>query len=214
MQAIRFGQCIVTQVESSRCLGLEIDCHLKWHKHVTELTKIFSQKLSLLRSLYFLPVKARLDFYFKVILPSVLYGLIIWGSCDKTLFNTLERIHIRAAKLIHGLDWNLPSVDVLARVNWTPIKEFYERGILNFVHKCYYGHAPIPLQGLFTKRIRKYNFRKTQCLTLPKPRTEYVKKSLRYQGALQWNSLDNEARSAESVANFKNIVKSSRVLGK
>ena len=130
--------------QTNGCLGLEIDCHLKWHKHVTELTKIFSQKLSLLRSLYFLPVKARLDFYFKVILPSVLYVLIIWGSCNKTLFNTLERIHIRAAKLIHGLDWNLPSVDVLARVNWTPIKEFYERGILNFVHKCYYGHAPIP----------------------------------------------------------------------
>ena len=37
MQAIRFGQCIVTQVESSRCLGLEIDCHLKWHKHVTKI---------------------------------------------------------------------------------------------------------------------------------------------------------------------------------
>ena len=71
-------------------------------------------------------------------------------------------------------------------------------------------------QNLFTKRIRKYNFKKTQRLTgsLPKPRTEYVKKSLRYQGAAQWNSLDNEARSAESLANFKNIVKSSRVLEK
>ena len=67
---------------------------------------------------------------------------------------------------------------------------------------CPYS-APEP----FHKANSKIQFKKTQCLTLPKPRTEYVKKS-------QWNSLDNEARSAESLANFKNIVKSSRVLGK
>ena len=58
---------------------------------------------SLLRSLYFLPIEARLDFYFKVILPSMTYGLLIWGSCGKTLFSSLERLHVRAARIIHRL---------------------------------------------------------------------------------------------------------------
>ena len=64
MQAIRFGQCIVTQVESSRCLGLEIDCHLKWHKHVTELTKLFSQKLSLTQIIIFFTCESQAGFVF------------------------------------------------------------------------------------------------------------------------------------------------------
>ena len=72
--------------------------------HVKELIKFFSQKLNRLRSLYFLPIKARADFYFKVLLPSVTYGLVVRGSCGKSLFDELEKIHVRAAKIIYGLD--------------------------------------------------------------------------------------------------------------
>ena len=36
--------------------------------------------MNLLRSLY-------LDFYFKVILTSVTNGLVVWGSCSKSLFD-------------------------------------------------------------------------------------------------------------------------------
>ena len=57
-----------------------------------------------LRSLYFLPITAKAGFYFKVILPSVTYGLVVWGSCGKSLFDELEKIHVRAAKIIYGLD--------------------------------------------------------------------------------------------------------------
>ena len=99
LPGLKFGNCYIEQVTSSRCLGVEVDHGLKWNVHVSELIKSFSQKLSLLGSLYFLPIGARLDFYFKVILPSVTYGLLIWGSWGKTLFSSLERIHVRAAKI-------------------------------------------------------------------------------------------------------------------
>ena len=100
LPGLKFGNCYIEQVTSSRCLGVEVDHEIKWNVHVSELIKSFSQKLSLLTSLYFLPIEARLDFYFKVILLSVTYGLLIWGSCGKTLFSSLERIHVRAAKII------------------------------------------------------------------------------------------------------------------
>ena len=38
------------------CLGVELDSDLNWN----------TQKLNLLRSLYFLPISARADFYFEV----------------------------------------------------------------------------------------------------------------------------------------------------
>ena len=71
--------------------------------HVKELIKFFSQKLNLLRSLYFLPITVRVDFHFKVFLASVTYGLVVWGSCGKSLFDELEKIHVRAARIIYGL---------------------------------------------------------------------------------------------------------------
>ena len=74
---------------------------LKCNIHVKELCECFTKKLNLLRS-------ARVDFCFKAILPSVTYGMLVWGSCGAALFSELENIHVRAAKLIYGLDWLYP----------------------------------------------------------------------------------------------------------
>ena len=53
LQAIRFGNAIISHVASTRCLGVEIDSNLKWSKHVSELIKTFVQKLNLLKSFGF-----------------------------------------------------------------------------------------------------------------------------------------------------------------
>ena len=105
LQGIKLGDNYISHVNSARCLGIKIDNMLKWNIHVKALCKCFSKKLNLLLSLFFLPVQARVDFYFTVISPSVTYGMLVWGLCGAALFSELEKIHVRAAKLIYGLDW-------------------------------------------------------------------------------------------------------------
>ena len=41
--------------------------------------------------------------YYKTVIPSVLYGMAVWGSCSDYLMKDLELIHLRAATLIHKL---------------------------------------------------------------------------------------------------------------
>ena len=43
-------------------------------------------------------------FYFLIVLPSVTYALVLWDSCKKTFFGEQEKIHVRAAKVIFGLN--------------------------------------------------------------------------------------------------------------
>ena len=100
LQQISLGGNTVKLVEASRCLGVQLDNELKWDTHVNELIKSYTKKLNLLRSMHFLPVKPRTDFYFKVILSSVTYGIAVWESCGSMLFTELEKIHVRAAKII------------------------------------------------------------------------------------------------------------------
>ena len=128
---------IIKQVFSTSCLGIEIDCRVKWDIHVTGLITSFSQKLNLLKSFYFLPTQARLDFYYKVTLPAIC-GIIVWGSVSKTLFESLERIHVRAAKLIYGLNWDMPTTQVLATSSWRSLKHTYLSKMLCLVYICYY----------------------------------------------------------------------------
>ena len=52
LPCLKLGESQIKCVESTRCLGPEIDCHLKWNTHVSSLIRSFGKKLNLLKSLY------------------------------------------------------------------------------------------------------------------------------------------------------------------
>ena len=43
------------------------------------------------------------EIHFKGLLPSAIYGISVWGSCNISSIAELENVHIRAAKLIHKI---------------------------------------------------------------------------------------------------------------
>ena len=97
---------------------------IKWDYQVSELAKLFTQKLNLL---YFLPREARTYFYFGVILPSIMYCMLVWGSCGQVLLANLESIHVGGAKIIFHLDWCTPCKEVLGTAKWNTSKIMYNR---------------------------------------------------------------------------------------
>ena len=114
---IFFRNSTIEWVSKSRLLGMTVDEKLTWTPHMLELKKSFAKKLGLLKKSIFLPRNVRQDLYFKVISPSVTYGLILWGSCcNSDLFQSLERLHCRAARPIFNLPKDMASVDVLHSV--------------------------------------------------------------------------------------------------
>ncbi len=207
LQCIKLGESQIKQVVSTRCLWLQIDRNLSWNSHVSQLILSLSQKLNLLKSLYFLPIQAKLDFYFKVVLPSITYGILIWGSCGKTMFNELERIHARAAKVIFGLDWYTSGKDVLAKVKWFTLNTMFKQQLLYLAYKSYYNLLPATLQSLFIKTSHHYGLRNKITYVVPKPNTDYLKKSISYQAVTLWNSVDKELKSTETLARFEKSVK-------
>jgi hypothetical protein len=53
-----------------------------------------------------------------------------------------------------------------------------------------------------------YNLRSADInLSVPKPRTEYLKKSFGYSGAVLWNSLPTQAKQTESLRSLKKLIK-------
>ena len=57
---------------------------------------------------------------------------------------------------------------------------------------------------VFHNNLNSYHLRNTEnTLTLPQPRTDYLKKSFSYSGARLWNSLPIELWQATSLNDFK-----------
>ena len=60
------------------------------------------------------------------------------------------------------------------------------------------------LHELFSKRHTDYDLRHSfRKLNLPKPHTNYLKRSFSYSGALLWNSLPESIRAIRSIGQFK-----------
>ena len=82
-------------------LGLTVDHKLTWDAHLIDVKKSFANKLDLLKRSRFLPKSVLRDFYFKVILPSVKYGLVLWGACyNSNLRDSIERLHCKGSRIM------------------------------------------------------------------------------------------------------------------
>ena len=92
LKELRIGNGPVKWVTTTRLLGVTLDNRLNWVQHLTDLRKTFAGKLALLSRMKFLPRDALEEFYNKVVLPSVLYGQILWSSGGKTYLNSMEKL--------------------------------------------------------------------------------------------------------------------------
>ena len=107
-------------VHHTRLLGVIIYHKLTWSKHLSDLKRNFSKKLNLLKKCSFLKRRALLDLYFKAILPSVTYGIIVWGGEVATTLTTYKHLKhcIAAARIIFNLSWDTPSDTVMEITKW------------------------------------------------------------------------------------------------
>ena len=154
IQALHLGNNNIRWTNSERLLGVQVDnklilvrsswsgqIKLIWSDHAANVEKSFASKLSLLRCMRFLPQKQLEDFYTKVILPSVTYGLIEWKSCKKTHLNNLEKLHARAGRIVYGLPWDTSTEDVLMGTGWDSLQTMYKLRLTEFVFKCLRGYT-------------------------------------------------------------------------
>jgi hypothetical protein len=60
--------------------------------------------------------------------------------------------------------------------------------------------SPIITTALASRPNLLYSLRNSENdLTLPKPKTEYLKRSFKYSGVMLWNDLSSAAKSAETL---------------
>ena len=87
-------------------------------------------------------------FYFSVILPSINYGLVLWGlCCNSELINSIDRLHCRTARIIFNLSKDMASSEVMKTVNWSTIRLIYKLEIFKLMYNANKNILPVSLCG-------------------------------------------------------------------
>ena len=76
------------------------------------------------------------------------------------------------------------------------------------VFKSLQNLTPVYLHNMFCNFNTHYGLRNsTNKLILPKPRTEYLKRSFSYSGAALWNFLSQDLKKCKTLGAFKKKAK-------
>ena len=191
----------------AKCLGVLIDEHLTWKKHIESITCKVSMGLRTLKTIKpFLNRDCLIKVYKATIEPYFDYCSLVWDSIDTTLTNKLQVLQNRAARIITGASYlTVRTSDMFEQLNWEKLSERRMRQKAIMMFKIVNGMAPPYLVDMFSRKHsnKLYHMRgSNQDLQLPKARTNYYKNSFAFTGTEVWNSLPTELKEQKSLNSF------------
>ena len=206
--SIKLHGQVVECVNEFKCLGVVIDNCLDFKKHVDYISKTIRQKLGIIRrSKHYFNDTQLSKLYWGYVIPHILYCCNVWSGRSECNYDTLNRLHKRAAYMISNCTWETRSEDVFSRLKWPLLHQIFYRASCCLMYKCIHKLSPAILYDnfFFVDDVSKRSTRNSNKLLLrvPKCRTAFYQKSFVYSGSVNWNQLPEHIRFISSVDSFK-----------
>ena len=203
---IRIDDEMIKRVDRIKSLGLTI---LSWSNHVDEICRKVSSAIGAFKRIrHFISANTALQIYNALILPHFDYCSPVWDCLRGQSSDKLQKLQNRAARVITKLPFHTSSNLLLDTLKWAKLSLRRKKQKARIMYKTIHDLAPEYLQRLFSQGDAEYNLRKLEGkLTLPKPNTNYLKRSFFYRGTCLWNNLPQYLRNADSIVQFKRTFK-------
>ena len=203
--AIRMRDREINRADVVKSLGMHIDRHLSWSEHIHKISKKISSAIGALkRARPFISCKTAVQVYTALIQPHFDYCCSVWDELGSTLATKLQKLQNRAARVITRSSYDADAGALLALLQLDNLSIRRKKIKAQLMFKILKGNAPSYLKSLFSVRTLDYDVRNNRSkLNIPKPRTNYLKRSISYSGALLWNNLPQEIRNLPNLSQFK-----------
>ena len=126
----------------------------------------------------------------------------VLGCSVATLSNKLQRLQNRAVRIITRQGYNVRSKDQLKSIGFKILHQQRLQQLCIMMYKAGKKLVPSYLSETFTNinQIHDHNTRQCQFnFALPKPKTNFMKKSFGYRGTLVLSNLSSEIKNSNSI---------------
>ena len=124
------------------------------------------------------------------------YSSVFWDSCGSTLAENLQKLQNRAARVLTSSTYDTNADHLFEMLGWKNLASQRKIAKAIMVYKSLNGLAPDCQAEMFVDCSNVTNYK----------RTDYLKNSFSYSGAVLWNSLPSQLRRRDSYKNFNLIV--------
>ena len=147
----------IEQVKTVKFLGVNIDDDIKWKSHVKKISNQISRYIGVLNRLReFVPQNILLMLYNALILPNLNYGIILWGSSNKYLLESLLKLHKRIVRIITNSDFRSHSMPLSKKLHILTVYKLhnYNLGIFMFLYNK--NLLPKIFNSIFKKKTKAF----------------------------------------------------------
>ena len=225
---LKINNKAIMEKDSIKYLGVIIDSHLNWKKHISTVTKKISRCIGIMCKLrQFMNTYMLKNIYYSILYPHLIYAIQVWGSACSSEINKILVLQKRALRIITHNN-TIPSVPeplhptapLFRQLEILKVCDVFRLQVSKFIFDCLQLNTPTIFHNWFTLNhtIHNYNTRSTffdidneinsnNLFIISARTTHYGLKLLKVSGPKIWNLIPNHIRSTQSVYSFKRILK-------
>ena len=187
------------RVKSVKYLGIYIDENLSWSSHIQHLSLHLSRYSGLFyRIRKFLDQKTLCMLYHSLIHSRIQYGIVTWGTANKTLIHELNIKLNNIVRTITYSNRSCPMTPLYKSLNFLKLNDIYSLELAKFMYQLHNKKFKTALKDCFVNitEIHSHNTRIKRNIVYFKPRvkTSIGKKSLSYRGNEIWGKIESNLK--------------------
>ena len=199
---VNIGKELIWESNTVKLLGVTIDKELKFDKYISQVCSKANKKLNALsRMQSFLSVQKRKIIFKSFIESQFKYCPLVWMFCSRKSNDKINRLHERSLRIVTN-DFKSSYQELLTSCNSFSIHYQNIHRLAIEIYKVANDVSVGEFKNLF-------NFKDQYTIHVPSVNTELKgKNSIRYFGAIIWNSIPLSIKTATTLNIFKNKIKS------
>ena len=176
-------------------LGVTVDHKVSFSSHIDSICIRVSKTIGMFHKIHRdVPEYTLIKLYYSIVYPHLIYGILLWGDSADIYVNHLLLLQKKIIRLITCSSYLAHTGPLFHRTGILTIRDVYK-----FVLGCYmFGR-----KNLLQYPVHSYNTRNKNIAIPSFQRLALSERSLSCSGPKLWNSLPEEIRNCNSVANFK-----------
>ena len=178
---IKINGTLIEFVDNFNFLGINLNKHLNWNPHVTNVSNKLVKTVGVLNILKkTLPLNILRIIYNALILPHLNYGILAWGHLAKRL-NLIQK---RAVRILTASKYNSHTEPLFKQTNILKVTDICTLNEIKFYYKLINKQLPQYFNSFTCEAnsdIHGYNTRTRNKLHTLKTNHDFAQKSLRYR---------------------------------
>ena len=181
---------ILERVCSYKYLGLILDEHLTYNKHIKEMTKQITHKLYLLSKIRrYITQEASINIFKTMVLSVIEYCDIVYAGSSQTNLTKIDKLFYKGLRICLDYNNTLSRKILCNECTVAPLANRRESHLLLFMHKQTCQEHLLKIKTVNTRLQNGPVFQTN------KPNNEKVKLSVYYRGAIAWNAMIADNRN-------------------